>query len=331
VTARRRRSLLLAALAAPAVARAQGSAGFPQRPLRIIVPFPPGGAADLTARLLTDPMSAVLGQPIVVENRPGAGGNIAAEATARAAPDGHTLFLGGATILLANRYLYRSAMPFDTWRDLAHVSRVSVGTTLLVVNANRPWRTVQELVAAAKAAPGRITSGSSGIGTISHLTISKFMRTAGIEVNHVPYRGLAPGLNDLLAGTIDMLFDGMPALMPHVREGRLRALCVGSQERVTYVPGIEHLPGMKEVFPGSDMDMAFWYSINTTAGTPPEAIRRLHEATLAAARSEEYGRRLLPLGFTAIWDESPEEFLAYMRAQEPVWRDLVEVSGAKLD
>jgi tripartite-type tricarboxylate transporter receptor subunit TctC len=327
-----RRPLLLSALAAPAVARAQGAAGgFPQRPLRIIVPFPPGGAADITARLLADPMSGVLGQPIVVENRPGAGGNIAAEATARAAPDGHTLFLGGATILLANRYLYRSAMPFDTWRDLAHVSRVSGGTTLLVVNANRPWRTVQELVAAAKAAPGRITSGSSGIGTISHLTISKFMRTAGIEINHVPYRGLAPGLNDLLAGTIDMLFDGMPALMPHVREGRLRALCVGSQERVTYVPGIEHLPGMKEVFPGSDMDMSFWYSINTTAGTPPEAIGRLHAATLAAARNEEYGRRLLPLGFTAVWDESPEEFLAYMRAQEPVWRDLVEVSGAKLD
>jgi tripartite-type tricarboxylate transporter receptor subunit TctC len=299
--------------------------------LRIVVPFPPGGAADITARLLTEHMSPALGQPIVVENRPGAGGNIAAEVVARAAPDGHTLFLGGATILLANKYLYRSAMPFDTWRDLAHVSRVSVGSTLLVVNANRPWRTAQELVAAAKAAPGRITSGSSGIGTISHLTISKFAKTAGIELNHVPYRGLAPGLNDLLAGTIDMLFDGMPALMPHVREGRLRALLVGSQERVTYVAGIEQVPGMKETFPGSDMDMSFWYSINTTAGTPPDAIRRLHAATLAAARNQDYGQKLLPLGFTAVWDESPEAFLAFMRAQEPVWRDLVEVSGAKLD
>ena len=324
-----RRPLLLAPLAAPGLARAQ--AAFPQRPLRMIVAFPPGGAADLTARLMAERMAPVLGQPIVVENRPGAGGNIAAEAVARAAPDGHTLFLGGATILLANRYLYRAAMPFDTWRDFTHISRVSVGTTLLVVNAARPWRSAPELVAAAKASPGRITSGSSGIGTISHLTISKFMRVAGIELNHVPYRGLVPGLNDLLAGTIDMLFDGMPALMPHVREGRLRALCVGSQERVTYVPGIEHLPGMRELYPGSDMDMSFWYSINTTAGAPPEAVRRLHEATLAAARNPDYGQKLLPLGFTAVWDESPEAFLGFMRAQEPMWRDLVEVSGATLD
>jgi tripartite-type tricarboxylate transporter receptor subunit TctC len=324
-----RRPLLLAALAAPGIARAQ--AGFPNRPLRIVVPFPPGGAADLTARLLTEPMAAVLGQPVIVENRPGAGGNIAAEAVARAAPDGHTLFLGGATILLANKYLYRTAMPFDAFRDFAHVSRVSVGSTLLVVNAGRPWKTVQELVAAAKAQPGKITSGSSGIGTISHLTISKFMRTAGIDINHIPYRGLAPGLNDLLAGTIDMLFDGMPALMPHVREGRLRALAVGSQDRITYVQGIETVPGMKEVFPGSDMDMSFWYCISATAGTPPEAVRKLHQATLAAAKNPEYGARLLPLGFTAIWDESPEAFADAMRAQEPMWRDLVEGSGAKLD
>lgn len=325
----RRRTLLLAALATPVVARAQG--GFPQRPLRLVVPFPPAGAADLIARMLAEPMAARLGQPIVVENRPGAGGNIAAEAVARAAPDGHTLFLGGATILLANKYLYRAAMPFDTFRDLAHISRVSVGSTLLVVNAGRPWRTAQDLVAAAKAAPGRITSGSSGIGTISHLTISKFARIAGIEISHVPYRGLVPGLNDLLAGSIDMLFDGMPALMPHVREGRLRPLLVGARERITYVDGIEQVPGMREAFPGSDMDMAFWYSINTTAGTPPEAIARLHAATLAAARDPDYGRRLLPLGFTAVWDESPAAFLSFMREQEAVWQDLVEVSGARLD
>jgi tripartite-type tricarboxylate transporter receptor subunit TctC len=324
-----RRPLLLAALATPAVARAQP--GFPSRPLRLVVPFPPGGAADITARLLAEPMSATLGQTVVVENRPGAGGNIAAEAVARAAPDGHTLFLGGATILLANQYLYRSAMPFDSFRDFAHVSRVSVGTTLLVVNAGRPWKTMQELVAAAKAAPGRITSGSSGIGTISHLTISKFSRSAGIELNHVPYRGLAPGLNDLLAGNIDMLFDGMPALMPHVREGRLRPLAVGSADRVTYVPGIEHLPGMKEALPGSGMDMSFWYCISATAGTPAEATQRLHAATVAAARGRDYGEKLMPLGFTAIWDESPAAFLTALQEQAPVWRELVEQSGAKLD
>jgi tripartite-type tricarboxylate transporter receptor subunit TctC len=326
--------MLAAVPSLPAVARAQGAAPTawaPFRPLRIVVPFPPGGAADITARLIAERMAPALGQPVIIENRPGAGGNIAAEAVARAQPDGHTLFLGGATILLANQHLYRSATPFDTFRDFAHVSRVSVGTTLLVVNAARPWQDLTQLVAAAKAAPGRITSGSSGIGTISHLTISKFMRTAGIEIAHVPYRGLVPGLNDLLAGTIDMLFDGMPALMPHVREGRLRALAVGSRERVTDVPGIGHLPGMHEAFPGSDMDMAFWYCISATAGSPPEAVRQLHAATLAAARDPVFAEKMLPLGFNAVWDDSPEAFLRFLRGEAPVWRDLVQQSGAQLD
>jgi tripartite-type tricarboxylate transporter receptor subunit TctC len=299
--------------------------------VRIVVPFPPAGAADITARLLGERMAPLLGQPVLVENRPGAGGNIAAEAVARSAPDGHTLFLGGATILCANKYLFRSAMPFDGLRDFAHVSRVSVGTTLLVVKADKPWRSFQDLVADAKRRPGQITAASSGLGTISHLTLSKTMRSAGIELAHVPYRGLAPGLNDLLAGTVDMLFDGIPALIPHVREGRLRALAVGSAKRVTYVPGLEAVPGMAELLPDSGMDMEFWYCISAPAGTPPAAVQRLHEATVRAARTRDYGEKLLPLGFTAVTDDSPAAFTDFIRAQDPIWRDLVEVSGAKLD
>jgi tripartite-type tricarboxylate transporter receptor subunit TctC len=323
-----RRAALLGTLAAPALAQAQP---FPARPVRIVVPFPPGGAADLTARLLGEQMTPLLGQPVVIENRPGAGGNIAAEAVARSAPDGYTVFLGGATIFCANRYLYRSAMPFDAMRDFAHVSRVSVGTTLLVVNAGRPWRSFAELVAAAREQPGKITSGSSGLGTISHLSISKLMASARIEIAHVPYRGLAPGLNDLLAGTVDMLFDGIPALIPHVREGRLRALAVGSAQRVTYVPGLEATPGMTELLPGSGMDMEFWYCISAPAGTPAPVVQRLHQAVVGAARTREYADKLLPLGFTAITDESPEALTAFIRAQDPVWRELVELSGARLD
>ena len=321
-----RRRALLAALALPGLARA-----FPDKALKIVVPFPPGGAADIVARLLGERMAPLLGQAVVVENRPGAGGNIAAEAVARAAPDGHTLFLGGATILCANKYLYRGAMPFDGLRDFAHVSRVSVGTTLLVSRADRPWRSFAELIAAAREAPGRISAGNSGWGTISNLSIAKLGKVAGVEIAQVPYRGLAPSLNDCLAGNVDLIFDGMPAIVPHVREGRLRALAVGSQKRVDYVPGIEQVPGMAELAPGSDMDMEFWYCISATAGTPAEAVARLHAATVAAAGSASYREKLLPLGFAAITDESPAGFTDFIRRQDAVWRDLVAVSGVKLD
>lgn len=323
-----RRLLLGASLALPGLAHAQG---FPARPLRLVVPFPPGGAADITARLVAERMGALLGQPVVIDNRPGAGGNIAGEVVARSAPDGHTLFLGGATILCANKYLYRNGMPFDGLADFSHISRVSVGTTLMVVRADKPWRNFQDLVADAKRRPGQITAGSSGLGTISHLSLSKMMRSAGIEITHVPYRGLSPSLNDLLAGQVDIIFDGIPAIIPHVREGRLRALAVGSQQRVTYVPGLEQTPGMAELLPGSGMDMEFWYCISGAAGTPAPVVAALHRATVAAVRQDSYRERLTPLGFTPVWDDTPEALVGFIRSQDSVWRDLVELSGARLD
>jgi tripartite-type tricarboxylate transporter receptor subunit TctC len=295
------------------------------------VPFPPGGAADITARLVAERMGPSLGQTVVIDNRPGAGGNIAGEVVARSAPDGHTLFLGGATILCANKYLYRNGMPFDGLTDFTHISRVSVGTTLMVVRADKPWRSFQDLVADAKRRPGQISAGSSGLGTISHLSLSKLMRSAGIEITHVPYRGLSPSLNDLIAGQVDVIFDGIPAIIPHVREGRLRALAVGSQQRVTYVPGLEQTPGMAELLPGSGMDMEFWYCISAAANTPAPVAQALHRATVAAARDAGYRERLTPLGFSAVWDECPEALHAFIRSQDGVWRELVELSGARLD
>lgn len=323
-----RRLLLGASLALPGIAHAQS---FPNRSLRLVVPFPPGGAADIVARLVAERMSATLGQTVVIDNRPGAGGNIAGEVVARSAPDGHTLFLGGATILCANKYLYRSGMPFDGLTDFTHISRVSVGTTLMVVRADKPWQSFQDLIADARRRPGQISAGSSGLGTISHLSLSKMGRSAGVEINHVPYRGLAPSLNDLIAGQVDIIFDGIPAIIPHVREGRLRALAVGSQQRVTYVPGIENVPGMAELLPGSGMDMAFWYCISAAANTPAPIAAALHGATVGAVRQDSYRDRLTPLGFTPVWDESPGRLTAFVREQDAVWRDLVEVSGARLD
>ena len=329
----KRRGVLLgtaAALASPALAQAQG---FPSRPVKLVVPFPPGGGADITARLLGEQMGPLLGQPVVVENRPGAGGNIAAEAVARSAPDGYTLFLGGATIFCANKYLYRTAMPFDALRDFAHLSRVMVATTLLVSRADRPWTDFAGMVAAAaqRGAGTRLTAGNSGLGTISHLSLSKLAKEAKVEFSHVPYRGLAPSLNDLLAGNVDLVFDGIPAIVPHVREGRLRALAVGSAQRVTYVPGLEAVPGMAELLPGTDMDMEFWYCTSAPAGTPAAVVGRLHAATLGAVRQPGYADKLLPLGFSAVGDDSPDALTGFIRSQDAVWRELVEVSGARLE
>jgi tripartite-type tricarboxylate transporter receptor subunit TctC len=322
------RRTLLAALAIPAIARAQA---WPDRPVRIVVPLPPGGAVDLTARILAEKLPPLLGQPIVVDNRGGAGGNLGADFVAKAPKDGYTVLLGTATILAANKFLYRRSMPLDPIRDLAPVTRVTTGTVLLVVNAQRPWRSFADLVAAARAAPGRINMGSSGSGTTSHLTLGRVNQAAGIDITHVPYRGGGPAITDLVAGTIDMMFDVIPALMPHVREGRFRPLAVGSAERVTYVPELREVPGMNELLPGSGIDMQSWYAVMAPAGTPAAPIARLHEALLQVVRSDDFRERMQPLGFTPVWDESPAAFGRYLAAQEAVWRGLVEVSGATLD
>ncbi|HEV7457568.1 MAG TPA: tripartite tricarboxylate transporter substrate binding protein [Roseococcus sp.] len=328
-----RRALLGAALAAPLAAPglARAQAAWPSRPLRIVVPFAPGGAVDITGRLLAERLQPLLGVSVVVENRGGAGGNLGGDMVAKAEPDGHTILLGTASMLAANKFLYRRSMPFDPIRDLAPVTRVVTGTVLLVVNARRPWQNFQELVAAARANPGRISMGSSGTGTVSHLTLSSINRAAGMDITHVPYRGGAPAIVDLVAGNIDMMFDVIPALMPHVREGRFRALAVGSAQRVTYVPELRDVPGMAEVLPQSGIDMQSWYAVNAPARTPAPVLARLHEVITQIARSDEFKGRMEPLGFTPVTDESPEAFGRYMVEQERVWQGLVEASGATLD
>ena len=331
----RRRALLGAAaalpFAAPAPGRAQGAGDFLSRTLRLVVPFAAGGAVDITGRLLAERLQPILGQSVVVDNRGGAGGNLGADYVARAEKDGLTLLLGSASILAANKFLYRRSMPLDPIRDLAPVSRVSTGTVLLVVNADRPWRSFAELATAARAAPGRITMGSSGTGTVSHLTLAAVSKAAGIDITHVPYRGGGPAIQDLLAGNIDMMFDVIPALMPHVREGRFRALAVGSAGRVGYVPELRNVPGMRELLPQSGIDSQSWYSVSVPAGVAPERIEVLHGAVLRVVRSEDFKARLEPSGFTPVWDETPAAFGDYLKSQEAVWKALVETSGATLD
>lgn len=325
------RRAFLGAAALPLAMPALAQAPYPNRPVRIVVPFAPGGAVDLTGRLLGEKLQPILGQNVVVENRGGAGGNIGADAVAKAEKDGYTVLLGSVSILTANKYLFRRSMPLDPLKDLAPVTRVTTGTVLLVVNAQRPWRTFADLVAAAKKDPGKITMGSSGTGTVSHITMSSVNRAAGTDITHVPYRGGGPAISDLLAGNIDVMFDVIPALMPHVREGRFRALAVGSAERISYVPELKDVPGMKELLPNSGIDMQSWYGVNAPAGTPAPVIQKLHDSLVQVARSEEFKARMEPLGFTPVWDETPAAYGQYLQQQDAVWKRLVEESGATLD
>jgi tripartite-type tricarboxylate transporter receptor subunit TctC len=328
----RRRALLGAAATfpfAPAVVRAQGT--FPSRTMRIIVPFAPGGSVDLTGRLIAERLQGVLNQSVVVDNRGGAGGNLGASEAARAEKDGHTLLLGSASILAANKFLYRKSMPLDPIKDLAPVTRVTTGTVFMTVNANSPYRSFQDVIAAAKKDPGKLTMGSSGTGTISHLTIAKVCKVTGTDITHVPYRGGAPALQDLLAGNIDMMFDVIPLAMPQVREGKLRVLAAASAERVTYAPELKDVPGMKELLPGSGIDMQSWYGVNTPAGVPAERIAILHKAITQVVDSDEFRARMEPNGFTTVVDASPAAYGTYLAAQEQLWKGLVEESGASLD
>jgi tripartite-type tricarboxylate transporter receptor subunit TctC len=326
-----RRTLLaspLAALAAPLAARAQED--FPARRLRLVVPFTPGGAVDLAGRLLAEMLPAALGQEVAVENRGGAAGNLAGDVVAKAAKDGYSLLLGSATMLAANKFLFRRSMPFDPLTDLAPVSRIAGGTLLLVVRADQPWKSFEALVAAAKEKPGSIVMGSSGTGSVSHLMLAALNRAAGTEIAHVPYRGGAAAIQDLLAGGSDMMFDVIPALMPHMRSGRLRPLAVGSAQRITFVPELRDVPGMAELLPGSGIDMRAWYAVMATGGTPEPRIDTLHRAVRQVALSDAFRQELEPLGFTPLSDASPAALADYLRAQEDVWKELVELTGATL-
>jgi tripartite-type tricarboxylate transporter receptor subunit TctC len=313
------------ALFSASAAQAQS---FPTRPVRLIVPIAPGGANDITARMVAERLAVVLGQPVVVDNRPGAGGNLGALAVAQAEKDGHTLLFTSATVLAANKFLYRTQMPIDPLRDLAPITRVGQFSILLVVNSQRPYRTLAELIAFARANPGRVTMGSSGTGTISHLFLEKLNRAAGIQITHVPYRGGSLAIQDLASGTIDMMFDAIPALLPHVREGRFRSLAVGSAQRITFVPELVDVPGMAEALPGSGIDAQNWFAVVAPAGTPAGPINALHAALTRVMADEALAARLKPLSVLAMTDPSPAAFGAFWRAQEPVWRELVEQSGA---
>ena len=327
----RRPFLLAAALLGVPAAMAQPIAGG--RPIRLIVPFPPGGAVDILGRLLAERLGPALGQNVVVENRGGAGGNIGADALAKAIPDGTSLGLISATTLCAAPSLYKT-MAFDPQRDLAPVSMVTTGAVLCVVNAEtaakRGWSDFASLIAWGRAHPEEIRMGSSGTGTTSHLTIAAVNQATGARITHVPYRGGGPAINDLLAGTIDMMFDVMPALMPHVEAGKFKPLAVSSAQRVPILPQV---PGMADLaaLGLGDLDIQSWNAVMTTTGAPAPVIARLAEAVRTVAAEPAFVERLRPLGYQVITSETPEALAERIRTETPRWARLVEISGAKLD
>jgi tripartite-type tricarboxylate transporter receptor subunit TctC len=283
----RRHALLALAMPATLPAWAQG---FPERPLRMIVGYPAGGANDLVARAVAQPLGEALGQNVVVENRTGAAGAIGAEAAARAAPDGHTLYMMSSAQVLAMSL--RRQLPYDAVRDFAAIALAARGPYLLIVHPSVPARSLAEFVALAKARPGRMGYASSGIGAGPHLTSAWFYSLAGIELNHVPYRGDADLLPDLLAGRVDATFVSLAPTMAYVQGGQLRALAISGAERSPMLPAI---PTVAESgFPGFEMDA--WWGLVAPAATPAPILARIEQAALPIIRSQAFADRFASQG-----------------------------------
>jgi tripartite-type tricarboxylate transporter receptor subunit TctC len=316
-----RRGILAATLALPLPAFAQT---FPSRTLRLICPFAAGGSADASARMLAEPLSVALGQPVVVENRPGGGATIGAQAVARAAPDGHTLLYGTPGPQIINPHLMRS-VPYDPEKDFAPVSGYKRAPNLLAVHPSVPAKDVAELIALAKARPGQLTFASSGIGASSHLAGEMLKFMAKIDITHVPYRGTSQALTDLMAGTVSMALDTLSILLPPSRAGNLRALGVTTPQRSALAP---ELPALAETLPG--FDAAPFNYIAATGGTPAPVIAKLNEAIIGILNDPAFRERMAALGEEPT-PSTPEELAGVIRAESARWKQVIDTAGIRAE
>jgi tripartite-type tricarboxylate transporter receptor subunit TctC len=323
----RRRALIAAPFLLPAAARAQGagSGWAPDRPLRMIAPFPPGGASDLIARMVVEEMGLALGQPIAVENRTGAGGAIGTEAAARARPDGLTLLMGSQATHATNPAL-NPRPGFDPGTDTVVVAGVCGVPAVLVVNPAVPARSIAELVALARAKPGEIRYGSAGIGASTHLAAALFAHLAGIEMIHVPYRGTAPATQDLLGGRIEMMTDTLPTALPHIQAGRLRALGVSTIARS---PSLPDVPSIAEAGIAG-YEALNWYAVFAPAGTPAPILARLEAEIGAAVARPRFQQRLAEQGMLPLPGDRAA-LATYVAADRKRWTDLIQAANIKPD
>jgi tripartite-type tricarboxylate transporter receptor subunit TctC len=313
-----------ALLALPFAAPALGQS-FPAQPVRLIIPFPPGGPVDTFGRILGPAMSEQLRQPVVLDNRAGAGGVIGMEVVARAAPDGYTIGLGGPGALVVAQHLL-PRMPYDTLRDFTPIAQAVGVPEILVVHPSVPARDIRALVALAKERPGALNYASAGSGTFPHLAAELFKLRAGVDITHVPYRGAAPALTDLVAGRVQMMIADAPVVLPQIRGGTLVALGVASRTR------FEGLPDLPTIEQGGvvGIEADAWYGMVAPAGLPADRLATLHGALVAALATPEIKRQLAEQGARGIGD-SPQDFRAHLAAEIAKWGDVVRRAGVKIE
>jgi tripartite-type tricarboxylate transporter receptor subunit TctC len=319
-------SLLFAAVALAGITgSAYAQAAYPNKPLHMIVPFSAGGPSDVLARAIGQKLGESLGQPVIIENRPGAGGNIASDYVAKSPPDGYTLMIATVGTHAINASLY-SKLPFDTVRDFAPIALVASATIIMVAHQSVPAKSVKELVALAKSKTLPLSFASPGSGTPQHLAGELFNTLTGIEMVHVPYKGAAPALNDLLGGQVSLGFVSLPAALPHVKAGKLRALGVTALKRSDVAPDV---PTIAEAgVPGYEVEN--WYGVLAPAGTPKEIVDKLNTEILKLLKTKEAKELLNNQGFE-ILQSSPEQFAAFDKTELVKWAKLVKLSGAKAD
>jgi tripartite-type tricarboxylate transporter receptor subunit TctC len=319
-----RRLAVAAALAAAALAAHAQS--WPAKPVRLIVPYPPGGPTDISARLVAQKLQESLGQPVPVENKPGAGGNIGADFVAKSAPDGYTLVMGAIATHAINPTLY-SKIPYDALKDFRHVALVVQVPNVLIVNNDVPAKSVKELVALAKERPGKLDFASGSTGSTGHLAGELFKLMTGTFMVHIPYKGAPPAVADLMAGRVHLMFDNLASALPNVKAGKVRALAVTTKKRSAFLPELPTLDesGLK------GFDMTTWWGIMAPGKTPQAVVERLSAEILKALDAPDVRERLRAMGSEPPAVRTPEAFTAFVAAELKTYGELVKRSGAKVE
>jgi len=309
-------------LAFPFLALAQD---YPSKPIRLICPFPPGGAVDIASRATAHELTRILGQTVAVENKPGAGGNLGGAEAARSAPDGYTIFMSTSGIQAINPVLY-AKMPFDPNKDLIPVAPLVSVNNVLVVNPSVPAHTVKDVIELAKKQPGKLTYASSGYGTSIQMSGAMFTYLTHTNIVHIPYKGSAPAVTDLLAGQTDMMFDNIPSSLPHIKAGKLRAIATTGAKRD---PALPDLPTIAEAgVPGYESGV--WFGLMAPAKTPREVVAKLNAAAVQASKDQEFEKRMTELGYNII-PGTPETMAKMIQGELRRWAPIVKASGAKID